>query len=66
MMKLVEAYELGELYDIASLSFASMPFRFLFLSIDTVEGVITLLIVKFSYKLNKYLITPVLETTQCV
>jgi hypothetical protein len=61
MTYLIKGYNMDDLYDTASLSFAAMPFRFLYLSVDTYPSIAVLLLVKFSYKWNKFLLTPKLK-----
>jgi hypothetical protein len=43
-----------EVYEFASLAFAAMPYRFLYLSVDSWVPAITIMIIKYIYKTLTY------------
>jgi len=46
-----------EVYDFASLAFAAMPYRFLYLTVDTWPSAIIVFIIKYVYKFIVYFLT---------
>lgn len=56
LKKIVLPFEMDEVYEFSSLAFASMPYRFLFLSVSSWPSASIILAIKFIYKLITYVL----------
>ena len=57
LLKIVKAFEMAEIFEFSSLAFAAMPYRFLFLSVNSWSTGMTIIGVKFIYKFVWYVLS---------
>ena len=57
LFKVVEPFHMQEVYEFASLAFAAMPYRFIYLNLNTWPSAVVVFCIKYFYKFLLYFFT---------